>query len=71
MTLRDRRRLAIALLVAPLLLGFPLLRDLVNDPHLVVDRWDMVLLFLALPYAAAAILLATSRKDAGRRTSRR
>ena len=66
MTPRHRNRLAIALLIAPLLIGFPLIRDLVRNPHLVVDRSDMVLLFLALPYAAAAFLLATRPRRPGR-----
>ena len=63
MTPGGRNRLAIALLAAPALIGFPMLRDLARDPRFAIEHWDMVLLFLALPYAAAAILAG---EEAGR-----
>jgi len=61
MTPGVRNRLAAALLIAPLLIGFPMIRDLAQDRGFAGEHWDRVLLFLALPYAAAAILLVRKR----------
>ena len=66
MSRRDRNRLVAALLIAPILIGFPMVRDLVQNPRLSSGNWDVILLFLVLPYAAAAILLLAPRSRRGR-----
>ncbi len=60
---RERNKIMIALLIAPPLIGFEMLRDMVQDYRLAIENWDVLLLFFVLPYAAAAILLLTKRNQ--------
>jgi hypothetical protein len=53
---RDPRRLriAVALLVAPLVIGSPLILAGLRDPASIGAHWDQWLIFVALPWAGAA-----------------
>jgi hypothetical protein len=57
---RQYRKLALACIAAPLLLGFPMIDDALRDPATIRAQWDVWLIFFALPFAAALILLGRS-----------
>ena len=56
-----RIRLAVAFLVAPLVIGGPVLGAMVRDPRVAVAHWDVLLMFFCLPWAAAVALLVSTR----------
>lgn len=53
MTNRDRKRLIAALLVAPLIIALPTLWPRLHEPGFVLRNLDVMLIFFAVPYAAA------------------
>jgi hypothetical protein len=61
-----RQRLALALFVAPLLIGAPLVLEGLRNPASIGARWDQWLIFVLLPWMAGAWLWATSARKTGR-----
>jgi hypothetical protein len=59
MTFRDRKRLIVALLVIPLIVVLPSLWLHFGEPHFLSRYMDQLLIFFALPYAAALWLHLT------------
>jgi hypothetical protein len=55
-TNRDRKRLIVALMVAPLVIALPMLGAYRGQPGFVVRNLDQLLIFVAMPYAVAAWL---------------
>jgi len=53
MTRRDRMRLILALLVAPLVIALPVLWPRIGEPGFVEHNLDVLLIFVAFPYVAA------------------
>jgi hypothetical protein len=53
MRARDRKRLVIALLVVPLIVGLPALWPHRREPGFWLGNLDVLLLFFVLPYLAA------------------
>jgi len=66
---RDRKRLIVALTVAPLVIALPALWPRLSQPGAMGRNVDVLLIFVALPYAAALWLYlgAARRRSSDRR----
>jgi hypothetical protein len=58
-----RVRLAIAFLLAPLIIGGPVLGVMIRDYRVAIAHWDVLLMFFCLPWTAAAVLMLWGRSS--------
>jgi len=56
-----RRRLVFALCAAPLLIAAPLILEGFRDPATITANWDRWLLFILIPWTAAALVSRRKR----------
>ncbi len=60
---QELRRWATALWTTPLMMLFPLWLGLFEAPSMLLEHWDLYLLFFGLPFAAAAALYYWSARE--------